>query len=96
MISRCNEASGDACVNRHRAKSMSSMAVPEVIPSISRFSPESSGGGETEPNGFESPLIFACSASRYLCPTGFRARPFGAGMSPFISAIVAIVSCTRR
>jgi hypothetical protein len=59
MISRCKGASGDACVNRHKAKSMSSIAVPDVIPRISRSSPVYSGGGDSELDDFESPLIFA-------------------------------------
>lgn len=59
MISRCNGASGDACVNRHRAKSMSSIAVPDVIPRTSRSKPVYSGGGVPELDDFESLLIFA-------------------------------------
>ena len=95
MISRCNEASGDACVNRHKAKSMSSMAVPDVIPSMSRSNPGLSGGGDGELDDFESPLIFACRASRYLCPTGFRVRPFGAGTRPFMPVAVANFGCAK-
>jgi hypothetical protein len=58
-------------VKRHRAKSMSSMAVPEVTPRTSRSKPGlgRSADGEGELEVSESPLNFACKASRYLCPT---------------------------
>ena len=90
-ISNPSGASGDSCVNRHNAKSISSIAVPEVNPRISRSSPgllwSAEGDGELEVS--ESPLAFDCSASRYLCPTGVRTRPFGAGISPFMTITIA-------
>jgi hypothetical protein len=71
---------------------MSSIAVPEVIPSINRFNSGCVLSAEadrkleaSELDAFELPFAFACNASRYLCPTGVRTRPFGAGMKPFIA-----------
>ena len=90
-MSRHNGASGSSCVNRHNAKSISSIDVPDVIPSISRFNPGCfcSADGEGELEVSESPLTFDCNASRYLCPTGVRTRPFGAGISPFITITIS-------
>jgi hypothetical protein len=90
-ISRQSGASGEPCVNRHNAKSMSSMAVPEVNPRISRSRPGlfCSAEGEGELEVSESPLTLDCNASRYLCPTGVRTRPFGAGISPFMTVTIA-------
>ena len=91
-MSRHSGASGNSCVNRHNAKSMSSIAVPEVIPRISKLSPgcfcSADGDGELAVSE-ESPLAFDCNASRYLCPTGVRTRPFGAGMRPFMTVTIA-------
>jgi hypothetical protein len=82
-------------VNRHNAKSISSIAVPEVSPRISKSRPgllwPAEGDGELDVS--KSPLTFDCNASRYLCPTGVRTRPFGAGTSPFMT--VTIVNCER-
>jgi hypothetical protein len=83
-------------VKRHNAKSMSSIAVPEVTPRISKFNPGdfcSADGDdefecECEWDGSKSLLTFDCKASRYLCPTGVRTRPFGAGMRPFITVTI--------
>jgi hypothetical protein len=69
---------------------MSSIAVPDVIPRISRFKPgdfgSAEGDGELEVS--ESPLALDCNASRYLCPTAVRTRPFGAGMRPFMAVTI--------
>ena len=73
-------------MNRHNAKSMSSIAVPEVTPRIrrSKLGPVCSDADD-ELAASESPLTLLCRASRYLCPTGVRTRPLGAGMRPFIT-----------
>jgi hypothetical protein len=55
MMSRYKEASGDACVNRHKAKSISSIAVPDVMPSINRSRPGCCGGGDGELDDWEPP-----------------------------------------
>ena len=93
-ISRQRGASGNSCVNLQSAKSISSIAVPEVIPRINRFKPgdfgSSEGDGEFEVS--ESEWTLACSASRYLCPTCVRTRPLGAGMRPFITILMRTIS----
>jgi hypothetical protein len=72
---------------------MSSIAVPEVTPRIRRSKP-----GlvcldvDDELAVSESPLTLLCRASRYLCPTGVRTRPLGAGMRPFIIANLLVSS----
>jgi hypothetical protein len=92
-ISRYKGASGNSCVNLQSAKSISSIAVPDVIPRINRFKPgdfcSAEGYGEFEIS--ESPLALACNASRYLCPTAVRTRPFGAGMRPFMTSTIRTV-----
>ena len=95
-ISKYNGASGDSWVNRHKAKSISSIAVPEVTPRMSRSKPGDFGSaeGEGDPELLDelSESSFAlCSALRYLCPTLVRTLPFGAGLNPFIMGISIVV-----
>ena len=83
MRSRYKGASGVSCVNRHSAKSIASIAVPLVIPKISRSSPGDLLVGEEREamlRDEEEPFAFACRASRYLWPTGVRILAFGAGL----------------
>lgn len=70
---------------------MSSIAVPEVIPKISRSKPGlfCKLGGEDEVEESESPFVLDCRASRYLCPTFVRTRPFG--VNPFIVLAIGAV-----
>jgi hypothetical protein len=80
-------------VNRHKAKSISSIAVPDVIPKIrsSRARLFCPWGCNDELAFSEEPLALACNASRYLWPTGVRMRPLGAGIT-FIVLAIPIVS----
>jgi hypothetical protein len=97
MISSTNGASGLACVNRHSAKSMSPIAVPDVIPKIKRFSPSSSsreGVVEVVDPPSASATGCSCKASRYRCPTGvltLPAAPLNGGTKPGIDTMANYV-----
>lgn len=96
MMSRWSGDSGLLCVNRHSAKSISSIAVPDVIPRISKSSPGPFRSGDGEFKELAVPLTFACNAWRYLCPTCVRTRPLGAGISPLMVLDIKILGLVGR